>query len=95
MHLAIAGVPLAHHDQLDPQRIERWHRTVQGQLVAVNTWLNKKKKHEVSGAALVTQLHCANLQWLGHPHKEFEAWVDKMHKWLKDKLFSDHVWTPP
>jgi hypothetical protein len=85
-------VPLAHREHLDPARVERWHRQVHALLAAVTAWVHKKKKHEAAGVALVTQLQCASLQWPARPPREFDAWVDKLAKWLKEKLFSDSVW---
>ena len=82
---------MANRDQLDSAALQRWFTQAHALMGATMAWVNKKKKHEPAGVALITQLQCLCLQQPGHAPKEFEAWVEKLQKWLKDKLFSDVV----
>jgi hypothetical protein len=77
--------------RVDAKLLEVWYQQIHALMVATTSWLQKKKKHEASGVALVTQLQCISLQSPQFSVREFDSWVDKMHKWLKDSLFSDTV----
>ena len=95
--IATPGLPMENRDRLSPQRLEAFYEHAHSLFAAVASWAAKKKKNEAAGVTLATQLQCICLQRPVHPIQEFDAWVDKMHKWVKDKLFSNsvHVLAPP
>ena len=88
---APAGLPLQHLPHLNPKVARAWYDAVAALSASLIAWVNKKKKHEAQGVALVTQLQCIAVQRPGAPLAEFDAWTDKLLKWLKDKLFADSV----
>ena len=73
------------------QALAQWYEVIQGMLEEVLIWLGKKNKHWASGYPLATSLLCICVQQRDFPVPRFDGFVEKLHKLLRDKLFSDAV----
>lgn len=73
------------------QALLQWYDTIQSMLEEVLIWLGKKNKHWAAGYPLATSLLCICVQQRDFPVSRFDGFIDKLHKLLRDKLFSDAV----
>ena len=86
---------MANKGAISQEALTQWYETVQAMLEDILSWLSKKTKHWATGYPLATALMCICIQ----RHREFavsrfDSFVEKLHKLLRDKLFSDSVCLP-
>lgn len=89
-----AGLPMAHAARLDAARLQAWYAAVRALLLDITAWIDgafKKGKHAAAGYPLAARLLAILLQRRDTPTRELDAFSDRLHRLLKDKLFSDSV----
>jgi hypothetical protein len=86
-----AGLPIANKFNIADGCLREWYKTVQVVLDEMIAWLGKKTKHWQTGYPLATALICIAVQQRDFSMKTFDNFVDRLHKMIRDKLFSDGV----
>lgn len=82
---------MANKASISKQAFTQFYDTIQAMLEEILAWLSKKTKHWASGYPLATALMCICIQQREFAVSRFDAFVEKLQKLLRDKLFSDAV----
>lgn len=84
-----SGIPRQH------PILREWYDMVQVMLDELLAWMGKKNKHYQTGYPLAARLMCISIQ---QPHYEltrFNAFIEKLHRLMRDTIFSEAVRQQP
>eukprot|EP00892_Ulva_mutabilis_P001735 jgi/Ulvmu1/11562/UM079_0005.1 len=87
--LVHGGLPMSNGFPKHHPVLKVWYDTVQHLMDDVLIWLGKKNKHLQTGYPLVSKLMSICIQQPDYDTSRFYAVIEKLHKLMRDTIFSD------